>query len=111
MGAGRLEKLCKKHLLGGVWSGKDPQLRSPWLKPPLGATDTHAQKSSTVSNLVTRRKLSCQVRLRSFLKNHRAHLGREGGWVGEARRKQRALPGSPPAAPALAGKSCPFKDN
>lgn len=41
---------------------------------PLRA-DTHAQKSSTVFNLVTSCRLSCQARLRSFLKNHRPHLG------------------------------------
>lgn len=35
---------------------------------------THAQKSSTVLNLVTRRRLACHILLLSFLKNHRAHL-------------------------------------
>lgn len=47
-----------------------------------GQTDTHAQKSSTVSNLVTSCRLSCQARLRSFLKNHRAHLEAESTWAG-----------------------------
>lgn len=42
--------------------------------------DTHAQKSSTVLNLVTRRRFACHILLLSFLKNHSAHLGREGRW-------------------------------
>lgn len=69
-------------------------LRSESPGPSLfheGQADTHAQKSSTVSNLVTRCRLSCQARLRSFLKNHRAHLEAEStcahpqqhlGWQG-----------------------------
>ena len=29
-----LGKLCRKQLPGGVGSGKDPQLRTPWPQPP-----------------------------------------------------------------------------
>lgn len=39
---------------------------------------THAQKSSTVRNVVTSCRLSCQARPRSLLKNHRTHLEEEG---------------------------------
>lgn len=41
--------------------------------------NTHAQKSSTVSNLEMRRKFSVQLLLLSFLKYHRAHLRRGAG--------------------------------
>lgn len=57
-----------------------------------------------MSNLVTRCRLSCQARLRSFLKNHRAHLGE-----GMAKRKQRA-PMPTPSSTQLAGKSHPFQE-
>lgn len=79
---------------------KQPPAQKPLVWPR--GTDTHAQKSSTVSTLVTRCRLSCQARLRSFLKNHRAHL------IGK--RKQRHPPCPPPAAPGLTGRSLPFKD-
>lgn len=60
--------------------------------PPCSA-GTHAQKSSTVLNLVTRRRLACHILLLSFLKNHSAHLG--GGKGGHQ-------PGwSPPQIPLL----------
>lgn len=62
-----------------------------------GQTDTHAQKSSTVSNLVTSCRLSCQARLRSFLKNHRAHLEAES-------------PCAHSSSTWRAEKSHPFKD-
>lgn len=61
-------------------SGSDPppehlQRGNSWRAHPM---DTHAQKSSTVLNLVTRRRFACHILLLSFLKNHSAHLGREG---------------------------------
>lgn len=57
-----------------------------------------------VSNLMTRCRLSCQALLRSFLKNHRAHL--EEGGPGGSRVHP---PGPPQAAARLAGKPCPSK--
>lgn len=66
--------------------------------PPCPA-GTHAQKSSTVLNLVTRRRLACHILLLSFLKNHSAHLGGEKVGINQA--------GAPPHPPPGAGGGSP----
>lgn len=65
---------------------------------------THAQKSSTVLNLVTRRRFACHILLLSFLKNQSAHLGTEGKWgVQNAR-----VPLQPPHTHPSAERGCPW---
>lgn len=79
-----------------------------WPRPPPGPCwrghiahpwDTHAQKSSTVLNLVTRRRFACHILLLSFLKNHSAHLGREGKWGGGGGKPVCQTCWSPPSDP------------
>lgn len=89
--AGQLDVTVQPVLDGETEAGENRCLR---LRPPppehlqkghsgcAHPMDTHAQKSSTVLNLVIRRRFACHILLLSFLKNHSAHLGREGEEMG-----------------------------
>lgn len=99
---------------------RDPQHSPLAQTPPSGPLwrryvahpwDTHAQKSSTVLNLVTRRRFACHILLLSFLKNHSAHLGRErrrGGvsHAGAPTKPQHPLPALREAAHGRAPHTC-----